>query len=192
MSTTGHTFSNPVTDEQRDRAIAHLQAAYANGTLNESEFERRLDAAFGARDRVELNRTLLGLARIAPQAFLPARPGQPAPADNAAAGLTHLAGLFTGPIVPAVVRAVATPGSRTSVEAGRALSFQVTALVIGLVSFVVGGLILESGGLMFLAWALWFFGTITAGVRAFNGKSSLGVFERFTLIKQQPEHRQLR
>ena len=191
MSITGHSHLPGITDEQRDRAIAHLQACYANGSLDEEAFHRRLDGAFAARDRVELNRTLMGLARIAPAAVLPARPGQPAPADHAAAGLTHLAGVVAGPIVPAIVRAVATPGGRLSTEAGRALSFQVTALVIGLASFFVGAIVLDTGVFLALAWALWFFGTIAASVRAFNGKSSLGALERFTLLKQE-QRRQLR
>ncbi|HJE52288.1 MAG TPA: DUF1707 and DUF4870 domain-containing protein [Tessaracoccus flavescens] len=192
MSSTGFSHLPALTDNQRDRAIAHLQACYANGSLDEGEFHRRLDAAFAARDRVELNRTLLGLARVAPAAFLPTRSGQPSPADNAASGLTHLAGIVSGPIVPAVVRAVATPGSRLSTEAGRALSFQLTTLVLGLASFFVGAVILDTAFFMFAAWAIWFAGTIWASVRAFNGKSSLGSLERFTVLKQEPQRRQLR
>ena len=193
MSSTGFSHLPALTDNQRDRAIAHLQACYANGSLDEGEFHRRLDAAFAARDRVELNRTLLGLARVAPAAFLPTRSGQPSPADNAASGLTHLAGIVSGPIVPAVVRAVATPGSRLLFRSMR-LAIEQAEQVKGSTypNPPVGAVILDTAFFMFAAWAIWFAGTIWASVRAFNGKSSLGSLERFTVLKQEPQRRQLR
>ena len=178
-----------VTDEQRDRAVSHLQAAYATGALDEAEFDRRLDTAFAARDRAELNRCLQGLARVAPavQVLPPAlrRPGQPTSSENLGAGLAHLSGLFTWAIGPAIAKSVATPGSKVWWEASRALSFQLTAAIVGLVGLGFA-MVFDVGGLLFLAWAAWFFGTIIASVRAFNGKPGLGSFERFMVHREQP------
>ena len=178
-----------VNDQQRDRAVDHLQACYANGSLDEAEFDRRLDAALNARDRAELNRSLQGLARIAPPAPLTPplrRPGQPTSGENLGAGLAHLSGLFTWVIGPAIAKAVATPGSRVWWEASRALSFQLTAALVGIASLGVA-VVLGFDGLLLLGWMGWFFGTIIASLRAFNGKSGTGQFDRFLVMREQPQ-----
>lgn len=179
-----------ITEAARDRAVAHLQACYATGQLNETDLDRRLDQALGARDRAELNRALVGLARVAPTALRPQAPGLPSPADNVGAGLAQLSGLFTSFVGPAVVKAVATPGSRVWWEAARALSLQVTMIVAGFAAMVVG-LIFGLGELMGLVWLVWFAATLTASVRAFNGQSGTGGFERVLLARPQPPRGQL-
>ena len=179
-----------VTEAARDRAISHLQACYAQGQLNESDLDRRLDQALGARDRAELNRSLAGLARIAPSALRAPAPGVPAPADNVGAGLAQLSGLFTSFVGPAVVKAVATPGSRVWWEAARALSLQVTMMVAGFAALVIG-LVLGFEGLVGLVWLVWFAATLAASVRAFNGQSGTGRFEKVLLARPQPPRGQL-
>ena len=177
-----------VSDQQRDRAVDHLQACYANGSLDEVEFDRRLDAALGARDRAELNRSLQGLARVTPRPPLPQpirRPGQPTSGENLGAGLTHLSGMFTWVFGPAVVKAVATPGSRMWWEASRALSFQLTVGLLGLAAFGAA-VVLGFEGLLLLGWMGWFFGTIITSLRAFNGKSGTGGLDRFLVMREQP------
>ena len=169
-----------ITDQQRDRAVELLQGAYASGQLSELELDRRLDQALGASDKVTLNRALLGIARVAPMVLTPRSKGEPSPAENAGAGLTHLSGLATSFVGPAIVKTLATPGSHTWLEAGRALSLQVTAAVVGIAAMVLS--ILFDGGVLFgLAWAAWFGGTIWASVRAFNGKPSTGAVEPMLL-----------
>lgn len=182
--------STHISEAARDRAVAHLQACYAQGQLNEAELDRRLDQALGARDRAELNRSLVGLARVAPAALRPAAPGLPSPADNVGAGLTQLSGLFTSFVGPAVVKAVATPGTRLWWEAARALSLQVTMIVAGLVAMVVG-LVLGLSELVGLVWFVWFAGTLAASVRAFNGQPGTGRFERVLLARPKPPRGQL-
>lgn len=173
-----------VTDQQRDRAVDHIQACYANNSIDEAELDRRLDMALAARDRVELNRSLQGLARIAPAVLTPPRPGLPTPAENMAAGLTQLSGLFTWFLGPVIVKAVARPGSRVWWEASRALSLQLTAGAVGAVAFVAS-LLFGSGGLLFLAWLAWFGGTIWASVRAFNSQPGTGAAENFLLARPE-------
>lgn len=190
MTTDPFASMNQVTDQQRDRAVAHLQACYAQGMIDEAELDRRLDLALAARDRAQLNRSLVGLARIAPAPFRPPRPGAPTPAENVGAGLTHLSGLFTSFIGPAIVKAVATPGSRMWWEAARALSLQLTMLLVGIVSVVVS-IVIGFESPVGIAWLAWVAFTITAGVRAFNGKSGTGGAEHILLARPKPPRGQL-
>ena len=180
-----------VTDQQRDRAVSHLSACYADRSIDEAELDRRLDLALGARDRVELNRSLQGLARIAPAVLTPPRPGTPAPAENLGAGLTHLSGLFTWFIGPAVVKAASRPGSRIWWEASRALSLQLTAGALAAAALVLG-VVFGVEELLFLGWLAWFAGTIWASVRAFNGKSGTGKVEPFLLARPERPRAALR
>lgn len=173
-----------VTDQQRDRAVNHLQACYADRSIDEAELDRRLDLALNARDRVELNRSLVGLARIAPTVLTRPRPGQPTPAENMGAGLTHLSGLFTWFIGPVVVKAASQPGSRIWWEASRALSLQLTAGAVAAAGLLLA-IIFGSGGLLALGWLAWFVGTIWASVRAFNGKAGTGKAQAFLLAKPE-------
>jgi hypothetical protein len=51
----------PVTDSERDRLNARLNAAYTAGTLNEEEYQARLDLLFAARRLGELVPVVEGL-----------------------------------------------------------------------------------------------------------------------------------
>lgn len=171
-----------ITEEMRDRAVSHLGDLYARNVIGEAEFNRRLDTVFAARDRVELGRSLQGLARMAPAMLRPTAPGQASPAENVGGGLVALSGLVTSFVGPAIVKAATKPGSRMWWEAGRSLSLQVTFLALGLtlalLSWITG-----IGGLAFLGWLAWAGGTTWASVRAFNGRSSTGALEPFLLAR---------
>lgn len=177
--------NGPLTEQQRERSIAHLQSLYANGTLSEAELDRRLGLAFAARDRMELNVALQGLARISPVALTRPAPGQPTGAENVAAGLVHLSGLFTSFLAPVIIRAVATPGSRVWWEASRAFSLQLTAFVVGAAAMILTAVLGLGGGLMGLGWLAWVGATIWAAVRAFNGQSGTGAAQPFLLARPQ-------
>ncbi len=171
-----------ISDDQRERAIGHLQAQYASGTIGESELDRRLDLALNAHDRVQLNRSLQGLARIAPVMLRPTAPGQPSPAENVGGGLVQLSGLFTSFVGPVIVKASTRPGSALWWEASRALSLQLTALVAGVAALILSE-ILGLGGIMFIGWLAWLTATIWAGVRAFNGQPGTKPFEGLLLFR---------
>ena len=91
---------------------------------------------------------------------------------------------------PAVIKAVATPGSRVWWEAARALSLQVTLIVAGFAA-MVASVVLGLSELMGLVWLVWFAATLTASVRAFNGQSGTGRFERVLLARPQAPRGQL-
>ena len=180
-----------ITDQQRDRAVELLQNAYASGQLSEPELDRRLDQALGAIDKVSLNRALLGVARVAPAVLTPRAKGEPSPAESVGAGLVHLSGLATSFVGPAIVKTISPPGSRTWLEAARAMSLQITAAAFGVAALMLS-ILLDAGWLFALAWAAWLGATIWASVRAFHGKSGTGLAEPFLLAKpQQPVTGQL-
>ncbi|MFT3889938.1 MAG: DUF1707 and DUF4870 domain-containing protein [Arachnia sp.] len=182
---------NLISDDQRERAINHLQAQYASGVIGEAELDRRLGVALDARDRVELNRSLQGLARIAPAVLRPTAPGQPSPADNVGGGLVQLSGLFTSFVGPAIVKASSRPGSPIWWEAGRALSLQLSALVAAVTVMIVSELLGIGGGLMFLGWLAWLATTIWATMRAFNGRPGTGALEGLLPFRPKPVPRAL-
>ncbi|TRY19463.1 DUF1707 and DUF4870 domain-containing protein [Tessaracoccus rhinocerotis] len=170
-----------VSDQERNAAITAIQAAYAEGRLDEPNLERRLDLALNARTRLELNQSLEGLVRFRPQTPFTAptmplvRAGlagtalQRSHADGPVAGLTHLSALPFGPFGPGAVWLFAGQGTAVRREAAKALNFQVIAWVIGAVLGIAAGIF----NLGFLAgiWGVsWFVLTIVSGVKAWKGE----------------------
>lgn len=183
--------SGPVTEEQRDRAVDYLQQAYAKGTLDADQFEDRLSEALLASDRRELNLSLRGIARVAPGASgsaLSAAPkAVPEVVDNMAnvgSGLVHLLGIPSGFIGPAIVKAASPRGSRLWWEAGRAMAWQFTALLV-MVVLVIGGLMFDMEALIPLGWLGWLFTSAVFAVRAFNGSDSTGRLGRAFIFRPE-------
>ena len=61
-------------DSERDAAVGRLQAAFAEGRLNDAEFDERMRTALTARTRADLARLMTDLPADAPAA-LPAPAG---------------------------------------------------------------------------------------------------------------------
>lgn len=174
--------SQRVSDDQRDRAVDYLQQAYASGAIEADVFEERLGEALSATTRAELNRSLRDVARVAAPMLAARPPVARGPAvsraENVGAGLVHLAGLPTVFIGPAIVKAAATPGSRLWWEAGRAMSFQITSLFIGVGMVVLATILGVGGGFVFLSYLFYVMLTFAFSVRAFNGENSTGAIGR--------------
>lgn len=171
-----------VTEEQRDRALAFLQDAFARGRIDETEFEDRMGQALAANTRKELNAAFRGLVHI------PISSGSVSPTrqnrgpnsgfgagegagSNIAAGLLHWSQLIGYVIPPVVAFGVADKGSRTRREAAQAILF---SLLSGL--GVLAGYLLLPGlifrivaGLVGIVWAL---GVVIAGARALKGETA--------------------
>ncbi|MDO5736257.1 MAG: DUF1707 and DUF4870 domain-containing protein [Propionibacteriaceae bacterium] len=188
---------NQVTDLQRDRAVDYLQHAFATGVIDTDGFEERVATALTATSRMELNSSLRGIARVADASMalgaVPmARPQVVSGAENVGAGFTHLSGFFfpffLGPII---VKAVARPGSRLWLEAGRALSFQLTALSAAVVLGIVLSILGIGGGLFTVGVIGWLITTTLLAIRAFQGQNSTAGIERFMPFKPPRENRQL-
>ncbi len=107
-----------VTPAQRDRAVEILQEMYADGRLDQLEFDTRLELALKARTRAELNGTFDGLVArpvptFAPAAFTRPVPLQPVPGTGRGMGtIAHWLGYPTFFVGPALVVGDA-PASRT-------------------------------------------------------------------------------
>lgn len=173
---------NQVTDLQRDRAVDYLQQAYAKGVLDEAQFEDRLAQALTARTRMELNSSLRGIARVAvPGTSLApaptALPAVPQRVQNVGAGLVHLLGIPTSFVGPAIVKAASPQGSRVWWEAGRAMSWQLTSVLL-MIATVTISLLLGYELPIFLGWLAWLGASAVFAVRAFNGDDSTGTIGR--------------
>ncbi len=188
---------NHVTDVQRDRAVDYLQQAYATGVIDSESFEERVATALTASTRVELNSSLRGIARVLDTsnqtALAPtARPAVVDGAQNVGAGFTHLSGyIFPFFLGPVIVKAVARPGSRLWLEAGRALSFQLTAISVAIVLATLMGIFNFGGNLFFFGVIGWLVTTTILAIRAFQGQNSTAGIERLMPFKPPREDRQI-
>jgi hypothetical protein len=63
-------------DRERDAATQRLQEAFAEGRLDDSEFDQRMRTALSARTRPELDQLLADLPAPRPPAGAPAAPGR--------------------------------------------------------------------------------------------------------------------
>ena len=186
-----------VTEVQRDRAVDYLQQAFASGIIDSQSFEERVATALTASTRVELNSSLRGIARVVDTSNQSARAPMARPqvvdsAQNVGAGFTHLSGyIFPFFLGPVIVKAVARPGSRLWLEAGRALSFQLTAISVALVLATVMGLFGFGETLFFFGVIGWLLTTTILAVRAFQGQNSTSGIERLMPFKPPREDRQI-
>lgn len=188
------TLGSQVTDVQRDRAVEYLQQAFATGAIDADVFEDRLATALTSSTRSELNSSLRGIARVAshPATAPFARPQVVNSAENIGAGFTHLSGfIFPFFLGPVIVKAVAKPGSRLWLEAGRALSFQLTAITTALVLMTVMAILGVGSTLFFLGIVGWLISTTLLAVRAFQGLNSTSGIERLLPFKPPRQNQQI-
>ncbi len=189
--------TNHVTEVQRDRAVDYLQHAYASGVIDSENFEDRVATALTASTRVELNASLRGIARVIDsshqRAVAPmARPHAVEGVQNVGAGFTHLSGyIFPFFLGPVIVKALARPGSRLWLEAGRALSFQLTAISVALVLGTTMALLNVGETLFFFGVIGWLLTTTILAIRAFQGQNSTVGIEKLMPFKPPREDRQI-
>ncbi len=174
-------LQTPVTHEQRERAVAWLQQAYAEDRIGESELDGRLGRVLDATDRRELNEAFYGLVAVplAAQAvgLHPAyqplvRPELRQQAGRGAAGFAHLSVFVLWVLGPLLVFGVSSPGSYARREAAKAFNFQLLSFFLfvatGISSFVLPGDGLGAVfGLMVLGW---FALTVVGGAKALQGE----------------------
>lgn len=183
-----------VTDAQRDRVVDYLGQAYADGRLTISEFEKRMEDAFAARTRRELNQTLSGLATVPMTASL-ARPlalrrsTGPTPMSSVGTGLVGLAPLtFTGPLVPLVAVALTEKGSWTRSQVANQANAQIYMWAV----MVLLGILHVANPLMVAAGVGYLALTVIQAVKGFQGETWRSPITRavpFQLIKEQDRPR---
>lgn len=164
-----------ISDEQRSRAEAWLQEAYADGRLDAQEFDERMGQVLEARTRGDLNRAFHGLTQASanwtqtlvpsvrpPATITPRSNGQP----DVLAGVAHLSPLVTSFIGPLITLAIAQKGTFARRQSAEALNFQIL-VVLGL---IVASVINPLNWLAFPITLVWLIFTIHGGIKALQGE----------------------
>jgi uncharacterized Tic20 family protein len=125
--------------------VERLQQAYAEGRLDKSELDLRLHLAMTAVTRSDLDAVLYDLnpdTGTKPKSLATAEPGEPTAEQRVLAALAHVLGavtLFVGPLVMMCTRARRSPYVRRHIVS--ALNFQLTLLLVTIVTFGLGGIV---------------------------------------------------
>lgn len=135
-----------ISHAEREPAIERLKVAYAEGRLDHTEFDMRMHLAMTAKTRNELAAVLTDLVPPADQAWslAPQGPAGPEPTgeDRMLAAFAHGSGAVTSIVGPLVFLLLS--GKRSAFvrrHAVEALNFQLTLLLITIVTFGIGGLL---------------------------------------------------
>jgi uncharacterized Tic20 family protein len=132
-----------VSHAEREPVVDRLQQAYAEGRLDKAELDMRLHLAMTAKIRADLDAVLVDLEpRPAPARRLPAELGDPTAEQRLLAALAHMLGivtLFIGPLIMLCTRARRSPYVRQHIVT--ALNFQLTLLIVTIVTFGLGGIV---------------------------------------------------
>jgi uncharacterized Tic20 family protein len=144
MDNGGYTVAGlRVSDAEREPAIERLKEAYAEGRLDHDEFDMRMHLAMTAKTRSDLAAVVADLGRPVPQ-YAPER-AVPAPSDGEdrmLAALAHGSGMVPLVIPPLVIMLLS--GRRSQYvrrHAAEALNFQLTLLLVTIVTFGLGGIV---------------------------------------------------
>jgi uncharacterized protein len=159
-----------VSDAEREPVIDHLQQAYAEGRLDDGELDLRIQLAMTAKTRGDLAAVVYDL-RPSPSHPGPRGSGwvggsagpQPVTGeDRLLAGLVHTSGYlttFVGPLVFLLLSGKRSEYVRR--HAAEALNFQLTVLLVVMVTFGVGA---------FLYAITWIF-ALVAGIAGLSGRA---------------------
>jgi uncharacterized protein len=165
----GH-FTQPATNPgalrvshaERDQAVDLLQNAFAEGRLDHTELDRRIERALSARNRADLSEVLHGLPVAHPYQVPVAAPSLPQAAPDGEARLlslvAHWSGLFTLFVGPAIIAYTAGKHSRfVREQALEATNFQLTFLAAIIALGIVTGVTFGVAGVLFpLLGGAWF------------------------------------
>ncbi|NKZ07693.1 DUF1707 and DUF4870 domain-containing protein [Actinomadura latina] len=147
-----------VSDAEREPVIERLQDAYAEGRLDEDEFDMRVQLAITARTYNELGAVTRDLVPVRREAVTPAETGE----DRMLAAAAHAVAvptLFVGPLVLMLVSGKRSEYVRR--QAAEAVNFQVTLLLLTIVTLGIGGVVYA------VAWVL----SVVAAVFALTGQT---------------------
>ena len=151
-----------VSDSEREPVIDRLKDAYAEGRLEYHEFESRLQLTMLARTRGDLAAITADLhprpRRVAPTAVPGRQPVQRVDGEDRLLGaIAH--GTVMVPIVVGPLALMLTSGRRSPYvrqHAVEALNFQLTLLLVTIVTFGIGAIV------YIVAWLVGLFGSLVA------------------------------
>ena len=168
-----------ISPDQRDRAESLLKDAYADGRIDELDFDARISQVLGAVNRRQLNEAFYGLVELPAQLPAPARtqqpPTRPEPGPQAgrgAAAFAHFSTFLLWLFGPGLVYAASAPGSYARQEAAKAFNFQFVSSIVLVPMYILAGI----NGFGFFDWLLslvgtaWLVLTIVGGVKAAKGE----------------------
>ncbi|MDO4412106.1 DUF1707 domain-containing protein [Cutibacterium sp.] len=168
------TSSLRVTNEQRDRVLDHINDAYAQGVIDDSDRERRVEMALLARTRAELDQSFRNLPSFkpsVPEAFRAPLPDTRENRPTKGVGLCSLSSFVAGPIGPAIGVGVTRKGSWARRSVTRQLVTQVGFLGLGGVALVLSGLFFFGHSVLVdVVGLVWVAVTIVQAVRGFQGR----------------------
>lgn len=131
-----------VSDDEREPSIQRLQEAYAEGRLDHDEFDMRMHLAMTAKTRADLAAVTRDLTPV-PLDHGPGPDAAQATAeDRMLAAVAHGIGyptLFIGPLILMLVSGKRSAYVRK--HAAEAVNFQLTVLLITIVTFGLGGVL---------------------------------------------------
>lgn len=194
----GPVIEGPITEDQRDRAERMLHQALRDGRLTTWDFEERFTKAMNA-SRISQLHAAIGNIPAVSQAVVQVRqqyrdqfaqPARPVPSaiqvdTNGVAALTHLSGLFTWILGPALFYVGARPGSPMRREAAKAFNWQLLSGLLFITCAIVTS-ILGLGDLMVLGWLGWVALTIIGGVQAGRGNDWANPVNKITKLNVLP------
>ncbi|WP_240809755.1 DUF1707 and DUF4870 domain-containing protein [Actinomadura sp. WMMA1423] len=151
-----------VSDAEREPVIQRLQDAYAEGRLDEDEFDLRVHLAMTGRTRKDLAAVLHDLVPAAPARPLAVEAEAVSGEDRMLAAAAHAVAvptLFVGPLVLMLLSGKRSPYVRR--QAAEAVNFQLTLLLVTIATLGVGGVLYA------VAWVL----SMVAAVFAVSGQT---------------------
>ncbi|MFC4913413.1 DUF1707 and DUF4870 domain-containing protein [Actinomadura gamaensis] len=132
-----------VSNAERDEVVERLQVAYADGRLDHDEFDMRTHLAMTAKTRRDLDAVLLDLQPVPTAGRTPATAGGPPTSEERMlAAVGHGLGYFTLFVGPLIM--MMTAGRRSAyvrAHAAEAVNFQLTVLLVTIVTFGLGAVL---------------------------------------------------
>ncbi|MCO6008900.1 DUF1707 and DUF4870 domain-containing protein [Actinoallomurus purpureus] len=132
-----------VSHTEREPIVDRLQQAFAEGRIDKEELDLRLHLAMTAKTRADLDAVLADLAPVPAAAHpAPVPTGEPTAEQRVLAALAHVLGattLFLGPLIMLCTGARRSPYVRGHIVT--ALNFQLTLLILTIVTLGVGAIV---------------------------------------------------
>lgn len=156
-----------VTPADRQAAVERLRAAYDEGALTASDYDRRAGMAAMAQSRRDLNTAFLGLVDVTPDDV---RRSMTPEAGRGLAVVAHVSGWVLFLVGPLVCYAVAPAGSYARHEAAKSVNLSVWTL-FGLVIAMVIMMFNDHVGtpLALLIGGCWWLTSLVAAIQAAKG-----------------------
>ncbi len=156
-----------VTPADRQAAVERLRAAYDEGALTASDYDRRAGMAAMAQSRRDLNTAFLGLVDVTPDDI---RRSMAPEAGRGLAVVAHLSGWVLFLVGPLVCYAVAPAGSYARREAAKSVNLSVWTL-FGLAIALVVMMFNDHVGtpLALLIGGCWWLTSLVAAIQAAKG-----------------------